>query len=264
MLERRGMTWLFSKALMQDYENSRCSQGLVAESSEVTCSDGEPYAQLNVMPGPHKFWHRDKMIDASNLTRFGLTLRLLTESHGTAVLMWFQQAFHVKTYPLPAAALGSMGREADYGEKSPASFAKLAHDSSGWKTHQLSLLGGLEEFSQTWPRWGLMLNGECWELDTSALGIYESESGYLLPTIGKNEYKGSSAKRYRGSKDFRGAKMVEGLRTCSTDPIYLTPSFAEIAMMWPITWTELHVSATDKFQQWQQQHGGFLADEPHQ
>jgi hypothetical protein len=106
-----------------------------------------------------------------------------------------------------------------------------------------------------------MLNGECWELDTSALGIYENESGYLLPTIGKNEYKGSSAKRFKGSPHFRGAKMVEGLRTCSTDPIYLTPSFGETAMLWPITWTELHVSAMDKFQQWQQQHGGFLANE---
>jgi hypothetical protein len=103
-----------------------------------------------------------------------------------------------------------------------------------------------------------MLDGECWDLETSVPCIYESESGYLLPTIGKNEFKGSSVKRYRGSKDFRGAKMVEGLRTCLEDPTYLTPSFGELAMGWPITWTELAPSVMDSFQRWLQQHGKFF------
>ncbi|HEX5704919.1 MAG TPA: hypothetical protein VFX97_17105 [Pyrinomonadaceae bacterium] len=66
----------------------------------------------------------------------------------------------------------------------------------------------------------------------------------MLPTIGKNEFKGSSKDRYRGSVNFHGAKMSEGLRTCEDDPIYLNPSFAEVVMGFPIGWTELDQSET--------------------
>ena len=40
------------------------------------CSDGEQFAQLNVMPTQAKFWRKDKMMEFSNLSRFGLTLQL--------------------------------------------------------------------------------------------------------------------------------------------------------------------------------------------
>jgi len=40
-----------------------------------------------------------------------------------------------------------------------------------------------------------------------------------------------------------------------------SPAFEEWLMDWPVQWTELTAYETDKFQQWQQQHGGFLADE---
>jgi hypothetical protein len=66
----------------------------------------------------------------------------------------------------------------------------------------------------------------------------------LLPTMGANEFKGANRNRYVGSKHFRGAKMSEGLRTTSTDPIYLNPSFAEIVMGFPPGWTDLKHSET--------------------
>ena len=66
----------------------------------------------------------------------------------------------------------------------------------------------------------------------------------FLPTLGKNEPKGASRNRYRGSEHFRGAKMSEGLRICEDDPIYLHPSFAEAAMEFPIGWTELAPAET--------------------
>lgn len=255
------MTWLFSKALMKDYENSRCSQVQVAESSEVTCSAGEPYAQLNVMPTPHKFWRNDKTMEFSDLSRFGLTLRLLTESHGEAVLTWFLEGFPVKELALPAKALASKTSAAACGLSKPGSFAKFDLDSRTWKTAQHSLLGGLAEFSETWPRWGMQQNGVCYQVQTVGRFICENEFGFSLPTTGKNEGKGSSKKRFLGSRHFRGAKMSEGLRTCETDPIYLHPLFAELTMMWPLGWTDLQPLGMDKFLEWQQQHGGFLADE---
>ena len=69
----------------------------------------------------------------------------------------------------------------------------------------------------------------------------------LLPTIGKNEYKDTAQSRYKGSKDFHGAKMSEGLRTCKKDPIYLNPSFAEVVMGFPRGWTELSAVEMQSF-----------------
>ena len=88
--------------------------------------------------------------------------------------------------------------EAECGEKWRGSFVKYSPDSCSWKTHQCSLLGGLDEFLETWPRWGLMRNGECWEQTQLEHPIKESVYGFTVPTpvasdgttgslIGKND-----------------------------------------------------------------------------
>lgn len=64
----------------------------------------------------------------------------------------------------------------------------------------------------------------------------------LIPTIGANENKGSSKKRYYGSKEYRGAKTSEYMRLMAEDQIYLHPSFAEAMMGYPKAWTELNPS----------------------
>jgi len=56
-----------------------------------------------------------------------------------------------------------MEKPLECGEKWRGSFVKYDPDSSLWRTHQCSLLGGLDEFLETWPQWGLMRDGECWE-----------------------------------------------------------------------------------------------------
>lgn len=90
------MAWLFSKAMMDACAPSNCLPVQAAEFSEGNYSDGEPYAQLNVMPTPHKFWRNDKTMEFSDLSRFGLTLRLLTEDHGETLLMSYLAAFPVR------------------------------------------------------------------------------------------------------------------------------------------------------------------------
>lgn len=68
----------------------------------------------------------------------------------------------------------------------------------------------------------------------------------LLPTIGANEGKGSSSKRFVGSPHFRGAKMSEGLRTCQSEPIYTHSNFAEAAMGFPKDWTLVETPSSHK------------------
>lgn len=144
------MSWLFSQALVEEY-------------SEGNSLDGVPCAQLNVMPTPHKFWRNDKTMEFSDLSRFGLTLQLLTESRGEELLMLFLADFHAKTFHQQEKVLESKAQEVDYGSNLKGLLAKYDPESCMWKTAQCSLFADLELFLETWPRWGSMRNGECWE-----------------------------------------------------------------------------------------------------
>lgn len=75
-------------------------------------------------------------------------------------------AFHVRTLVPLEKGQELTENEVECGEKWHGSFAKYDPDSCSWKTHQCSLLGDLDEFSETWPQWGLMRDGECWEQRT--------------------------------------------------------------------------------------------------
>jgi DNA (cytosine-5)-methyltransferase 1 len=161
------MSWLFSQAL-------------VAASSEANCSDGEPFAQLSVMPTQAKFWRNDKTMEFSSLSRFGLTLQLLTESHGEELLTWYLAGFHAKTLAQQEKVQESKAQEAECGKKWHGLLAKYDPLTHSWKTAQCSLLEGLEQSLQTWPRWGMMRNGECYLRPMLAHLISEKESG-LLP-----------------------------------------------------------------------------------
>lgn len=191
------MTWLFSKALM-DSVSLPCSPEPEAESLAGTCSDGEPYAQWNVMPTPQGFWRNDKMMAASRLSRFGPTLQLLTADRGEAVLTSFLEAFPVRTFPSLAEAKGSLEQDPGFGLSSLGSLARFDPHSSTWRTPQLSLLGGSELYSETWPRWGLMRNGECWVQSISRPTINASAFGlWPTPTVstGGVEPTGSTGRK---------------------------------------------------------------------
>ncbi len=162
------MSWLFSRALAEEY-------------SEATCSGGGPYAPLSVMPTPHKFWRSDKTMEPSALSRFGLTCAVSTEGHGAALLTWYLGASRARTFPSPARAQGSMVSDPGYGAKWRASLATFDPDTRSWRTAQQSLLGGSDESSVTWPRSGMTVAGQCSELPTLGLRTSAIVSG-LWPT----------------------------------------------------------------------------------
>jgi hypothetical protein len=238
------MSWLYSQALVAEY---------LAENS----LDGEQSAPSNGNPIPLAFLPPDKMTAFSRLSRSGMTFAPLTDDLGEDVLTWFLAGFPARTSVAPEKAQESTENDLECGWKWPESFAKWHPATSSWKTRQCSLLEGLDEFSETWPKWGSMQDGECFPLGRLGLTTYASVCGLLLPTIGKNEYRGTSKSRFHQSPEFRGAKMGEGVRTSSDDPIYLSPSFSEEQMMWPIMWTALAPLETDKFQQWLHSHSNF-------
>jgi len=140
-----------------------------------------PSAPLSVMPTPHRFWRSDKTMEPSQLSRFGLTCAVLTADRGEALLTWFRADSRVRTYPLLDPAPGSTVSDRVCGRKWHASLARYDHDSYSWRTAQCSLLGGSEEFSETWPKWGSMRDGAVYLLPTLVRRISGSASG-LLPT----------------------------------------------------------------------------------
>jgi hypothetical protein len=165
------MSWLFSQALVEEY--------LGASSL-----DGEQFVQSNGKPTQQAYCAPDKMTAFSRLSRFGMTFKPLMADRGVELLTLYLEDFHARTSAPQEKAQELMEKDQECGEKWRASFVKYDHDSSLWRTHQCSLLGDLDEFLETWPQWGLMRDGECWEQRTLEQTIRGTESGLSerLPT----------------------------------------------------------------------------------
>ena len=106
------------------------------------------------------------------------------ENHGEERSISFAEDFLARTFPQLEKELESRANALGYGEKWPGWLAKYDQDLSLWKTPQCSLLEDYIEFSETWPKWGMMRDGVCWELTTSVRRIEERESGFsrMIPT----------------------------------------------------------------------------------
>ena len=230
------MSWLFSQALVEEY-------------SAGTSLAGEPSSQLSVTPTPHPFWRGAKTMEFCGPSQFGLTSQVLTADHGTELLTSFLAAFPAKTLAVQERAPASKGSEAGSGLKVRGLLARWSPDASGWKTAQCSLLGDSDEFSETWPRWGLMRAGECWELEKPALATSAIASGSSLPTPsgvngGNNNTMGRVDEWGGSSNPLRGTVIGS----------MCLPEFEEMVMGWPVMWTAPMPYETAKFRAWSSEH----------
>ena len=179
------MSWLYSRALVEEF-------------LEASSLDGEQSVQLSGNHIPQAYCAPDKMTDFSRLSRFGMTYKPLTENLGEALLTWYLEGFPARTSQPQEKAQELTESDQECGEKWRASFTKYDPNSCSWKTHQCSLLGDLDEFLETWPQWGLIRDGECWEQTPLVHPTKESAFGFTVPTpvasdgttgsvIGKND-----------------------------------------------------------------------------
>ena len=260
------MSWLYSQAL-------------VAEFSAATSSDGVRSALSSSSPTPQAFLPPDKMTAFSRPSRSGMTFATLTDDLGADLLTWFLADSRVRTYPLLGGVPESTASDQGCGEKWRASLAKYDPDSCLWKTAQLSLLADSDEFSETWPKWGMTRNGECWERMTLVPRIEESGSGSWptpVATLWKNGKSGKgfsmnlneavkkwptprscsamAATLTNKGERFPNLETVMANRDSSTVGGRLNPTWVEWLMGWPQGWTDLKPLATDKFREWQRQH----------
>ena len=248
------MSWLYS-------------QVLVAEYLGENYLDGEQSVPLSGNNTQLAYCLPDKMTEYSRLSRFGMMFKPLTEQAGEELLMLFQAAFRAKTLVQQEKVLELTENGQECGEKWQGSFAKFDLNSSLWKTHQHSLLEDLELFSEIWPRWGLMHNGECWDMTNSVVNTGENEFG-LLATPTKELFSyWASAKSKISNNGVRKSGVKVGsilwwdmaeqhLRLGGLEEKMIPdPLCGEVVMEWPMGWTELQPLEMDKFLEWQQQHG---------
>ncbi len=219
-----------------------------AASWEGTCLDGAPSALLSLMPTPEACCLPASVTDCCRGSRFGMTCEPLTASHGQEACGLLVEDSPARTSAQPEKAQDSTANALDFGEKWPASLARYDQSSRSWKTAQFSLLGGLESFSGTWPKWGLMQGGESWALDTLAHATDATESGFV-PTVLTSEATGPGL-HGNGSHNFR-----TWFRENSTER--RLPLHGELMMLWPEGWASAgEPLETDKFRQWLRKHGG--------
>jgi len=189
------MSWLFSRALVEEY-------------SRATSSAGDVSAPLSVMPTAHRFWFRDRTMEPSQLSRFGLKCNLLTEDRGEALLTWYREDFLARTSASPEREPASTESEADCGTTWRASWAKYDPNTCSWRTAQHSLLGDSEECSVTWPRSGTTQGGRCWELAMSVPPIEGTGSGsWPTPT----STLGTNGGRVTPRKTREGGNLIEAI-----------------------------------------------------
>ena len=197
------MSWLISRALMEDYANLPCSLGQVGAFSEASCSDGAPSAPSSGNPTPQAYLPPDRMMAFSRPSRFGMTFAPLTDDHGAAVLTSFLAAFPARTSASQAKAPALTESAAACGPTWRASLARFDLATSSWKTAQRSLLGDLDESSVIWPRSGMTADGQCWELSALERRTKETGSG-LWPTP-------TAALHWSGGSDCAGKRRPENL-----------------------------------------------------
>jgi hypothetical protein len=154
------------------------------ESSAENFSDIPPYALLKLNLTAERFCCNGSETECCQGSQSGTMSEPSTVDRGGEKLISCVEGSHARTLVLQEKEQGSQETEVGCGLKWQESFAKWDRNTLSWKTHQCSLLEGLESFLGTWPKWGVMRDGACWELPTSGRRTEENECGYW-PTLVK-------------------------------------------------------------------------------
>ncbi len=220
------MSWLFSQALAEEY-------------SADTSLAGEQFAQLNVMPTPHKFSRNDKTMEFSSLSRFGLTCAVLTESHGEELLTSYLADFHARH--LAKHQEEELLQKA-CGQKCVESLVKLSQVLSLQKTSLKTLSPSPQPTSLQWVTKPGRFN---FPRKTWVLTTYGKDFGYLHTPTTKANYSAESMQKWESARNFTIAFGIP------------TPQNQSWLMGFPLGWIGTEPLEMHKFQSWLQLHSAF-------
>ena len=147
----------------------------------------------------------------------------------TAVSKSSAAASPVRTSALQELEQAWMESDLDSFEKSCDSLANYDPDSSSWKTCQLSLFGGLTEFSWESLRWGTIVDGRLYQPARLEPRTSENDGSYL-PTPQARDWKDGNFPGPHG----RHSESLPVVLGGPPNPIWL-----EWLMGYKTGWTEL-------------------------
>jgi len=286
------MSWLISRALMEDYANSHSLPALVAEYSAASCLGGEPSVQSSVSPTPQAYLSPDRTTAFSRLSRFGMTFAPLTDNLGEALLKWCRADFRARTFQPPEKAQESTENDPACGGRWRELSVKYDRNTSSWKTHRCLWAEDLPASSLTLPRWGLMRDGVLSELATLELRTGAKESGLwptpnAMPATSDLGFQCSGDGRKKPNKlgwavwqqmwptptvndsknstlppsQVRHDNIPGALLRSGQDPGgQLNPTWVEWLMNWPINWTSLESLEREHFEYWQEKSAAGVSD----
>jgi hypothetical protein len=231
------------------------------ESSQDICSGGEPCAPLKSKITHAEFYCNGKLMDSYLDSLSGTTFVHSMESLGEEKSMLSQEDFHARTLVPPEKESALTESVQDFGKKWHGSFAKYNPDTHSLRTHQCSLFEDSTEYCVTLPKWGLMLNGECWEQQTLEHSIRGIESG-LSPNLPPPPSKWPTPTTPSGGGNVGGSGAYKNaIKNGTHIPHSINPSLYEWLMGWPIGWTDLNALVTAKWPFAQQQLGNYSVKE---
>ena len=237
-----------------------------------------------------KYWSKDKPMDSCHSSRPLQTLKSSTANPGEDQLTFFAEDSPAKTSVRRVKEQELPANVRAYGKNMRDSLARCNLSLSLPKTLHCFALGDLELSSKTWPRWGIMLDGELSELGTSVRPTSEPECGsWPTPTCQETEHpnavltstgrrlskNGKSShslnladsvmrwptplrsdwkRRGPNSKQQGLPEKVRSKETIINTPTQqksqLNPSWVEILMGWPRNWTNIKHSTSTDFNKW--------------
>lgn len=232
-----------------------------AASWEGNSLDGAPDALLNLMPSQEACYLPGSATECLIHSRSGTTCEPSTVAPGQEKSTLCQEVSHARTCRLPVAEGASTASAAASGPKCPGSFARFDRDSFSWRTRQRLLDGGWAEYSENWPRWGSMRNGECSARAPLVRHTHERGCSWWPTPVMTDHKRGKGSPAHRLANGRAVVDRPSRSRFGATLPDILggtpNPTWIEWLMAWPENWTACESLEMDKFQQWRQQHGGF-------
>ena len=186
---------------------------------------------------------------------------------------WPKMAYGPMSYAAgsPVRTLVTPGKVPDWPENDPASganmlgsLARYDRATSLWETSQLCLGEGLETFSETWPRSGMMRSGTAYRLPPLVRLTAATASGlWPIPRANDGEKRGEIANDIRSglpaaakhwptptSRDWKSGKASQATMDRNARPLSevvggtLNPMWVEWLMGVPLGWTDCDLSAT--------------------
>lgn len=158
-------------------------QGPGVESSAADFSAIESYVLSKSNPTASRSSCNGSGTGSSHGSRSGTISGHSPDAPGADASMSSAEASLARTSVRQGKAEGSKGNVQASGRKWQGSFARYSRCSSSWRTPRCSGHEGSTKSSVTWPKWGMMRDGACWELTMPELRTRGSGCGlWRTPT----------------------------------------------------------------------------------